>query len=130
MVEEQGETFMIRHFIAAAAFALLGACASQGEQTASAPADRDCFRADDIFGYGIVDDHSVDVRVGTRHYIFTTTWNARDLDWSQQLAIRSTTNWICTGNALGVEIIGGQPPRTYPIQSIARAPEAPEAVGS
>ncbi|HYD86562.1 MAG TPA: DUF6491 family protein [Vitreimonas sp.] len=115
-------------FIAAAL--LLSACATQPAGT-SAAADRDCFRASNINGYSVIDDHNVRVSVGaSRDYILSTTWNARDLDWTHAIAIRSSTGWICTGNGLGVEVIGGEPRRTYPITSITRAPEEPAAQGS
>jgi len=117
---------------AAAAFAL-AACSSTSDETrtatSTAPA-QDCFRNDDIFGYGVIDDHNIDVRARGRHYIFTTNWNARDLDWTQAIAIRSSTGWICVGNGLGVEIIGGDPQRRYPVSSITRKPDEPEPVGS
>jgi hypothetical protein len=72
-------------------------------------------------------DNHIRVSVGAgRHYILTTNWNARDLVWTENVAIRSTTSWICTGNGLGVELIGGRPRRTYPIQGIEREPEQPE----
>jgi hypothetical protein len=116
---------------AAIALLALGACATQETQTAGGPPEgRDCFPNNAITGYNIIDEHNVSVRASGRTYIFTTNWNARDLDWSEQIAIRSTTNWICTGNGLGVDVIGGQPPRTYPIASIARAPETPQPSGS
>jgi len=112
----------------------LGACAQTGETpTASASPDgRDCFSADNISGYNVIDDHTVSVSVGaSRHYLLRTNWNARDLDWTNAIAIRSTANWICTGNGLGVQVIGGEPRRTYPIVEITRAPEpAPAAQGS
>jgi hypothetical protein len=121
---------MLRTTLLAAACLALTACATQETQTAGATSGRDCFRNDDIFGYTIVDDHNVSVRAGARDYILTTTWNARDLDWSQAIALRSTQGWICTGNGLGVEIIGGRPPRRYPVSSITRAPEPAPATGS
>lgn len=119
--------------LAAAAAVTLAACSTTTETTTAsnaAPANRDCFRNEDIFGYGIVDDHTVSVRAGSRRYLLTTNWNARDLDWTQSIAIRSTTSWICTGNGLGVEVIGGEPVRSYPINSITRAPEEPVPSGS
>jgi len=107
---------MLRTTLLAVAAALaLAACATP-EETASAgpPEGRDCFRSADIFGYGVVDDHTIDIR-----------------DWTQQIAIRSTTGWICTGNGLGVEIIGGDPPRRFPVNGIQPRPEAPaEQTGS
>lgn len=124
---------MLRTTLLAFAAALaLAACATP-EETASAgpPEGRDCFRSADIFGYGVVDDHTIDVRANGRHYLMTTNWNARDLDWTQQIAIRSATGWICTGNGLGVEIIGGDPPRRFPVDGVQLRPEAPaEQTGS
>ncbi|MGD9967711.1 MAG: DUF6491 family protein [Hyphomonadaceae bacterium] len=108
----------------------LAACASSADgssgQSASA---RDCFRSEQASGYSIIDDHTVSVRVGaSRNYLFRTNWNARDLDWTQAIALRSSTGLICTGNGLGVSIIGGNPQRSYPVHSIDRAPgdEAPQ----
>ncbi len=117
---------MLRWSLFGALFATLltlGACT-----TASAggdpPSGRDCFASRSILGYSIIDDHNVKVSVGaSRDYILTTTWNARDLDWGEAIALRSTTGWICTGNGLGVSVIGGRPSQTYPITGIARAPE-------
>jgi hypothetical protein len=123
---------MLRPILLAAAALTLVACSSTAgapTETASAPA-QDCFRNDDIFGYSVLDDHNVEVRARGREYIFTTSWNARDLDWTQAIAIRSTTSWICTGNGLGVEIIGGDPQRRYPVNGITRKPEEPEPTGS
>jgi len=127
---------MLRPLLLAAAGALaLAACSSSGASNtqttsaSSAPA-QDCFRNDDIFGYGVIDDHNIDVRARGRHYIFTTNWNARDLDWTQAIAIRSSTGWICVGNGLGVEIIGGDPQRRFPVSSITRRADEPEPTGS
>lgn len=111
--------------LAFAALALAG-CASSEAQTA---ADRDCFRPDDVSGYTVIDDNHIGVSVGAnRQYILTTLFNARDLDWTQAIAIRSSTSWICTGNGLGVSLVGGDFNRTYPVNGIARAPETEPAV--
>ncbi len=108
-------------FLAAAA---LAACASAEPQSATAPTGRDCFNANSVSGYNNVDQNHVTVSVGAnRRYTLTTMFNARDLDWTQVIAIRSSTGWICTGNGLGVEIIGGDPRRTYPVTAIERAPD-------
>lgn len=108
----------------------LAACAStETGDTAAAPEGRDCFNADNVSGYTYIDNQHVGISVGAnRKYILTTMFNARDLDWTQAIAIRSTTSWICTGNGLGVEVIGGNPQRNYPITAIERAPDpAPNA---
>jgi hypothetical protein len=107
---------------------LLAACASAGEQTAAA-GERDCFRAESVSGFNVIDRNTVQVRVGaSRRYLLTTNWPTTNLDFREHMGIRSTTGQICTGNGLGVDIIGGDPVQLYPIQSIARAPE-PEAQG-
>jgi hypothetical protein len=114
--------------LALAAMAL-AACASPGEQGASmTPGDgRDCFRAANVNGYSIVDDHTIRVHVSaSRSYTLGTTWNANDLDWSNAIALRSDTGWICTGDVLGrVEVTGGSLGRTYPINTVTRDPEPP-----
>jgi hypothetical protein len=113
---------------------MLAACASaDGEASAdganAAAGGRECFRSESVSGFSVVDRNTVEVRVGAnRRYRLTTSWPTHDLDFSQRIAIRSATGQICTGSGLGVEIIGGDPQATYPIRSIARAPEpAPEA---
>jgi hypothetical protein len=124
---------MLRTGILAAALAL-GACATQDatQTNAAQPVGRDCFRTDAVNGYSYIDENHVSVSVGAnRNYVLTTLFNARDLDWTHAIAIRSTSGWICTGNGLGVEVIGGQPRRHYPIDSVERAPDdAPGAEGS
>lgn len=116
----------MRTFVLALASALaLGACATEGGAQ-SATVDRDCFFASQVSGYTVVDDHNVQVRAGTGLYVLTTLFNARQLDWSQAIALRSATGSICTGTTPGVDIIGGEPVRTYPVQSIARVPTPTE----
>ncbi|HEX8901613.1 DUF6491 family protein [Vitreimonas sp.] len=113
-----------------AAFALSACATSESTETTSAA--RDCFRAEDVSGYSVIDDHNIGVRVGaSRNYVLSTTWNARDLDWTHAIAIRSSAGFICTGNGLGVEIIGGEPQQRYPVTSITRATtDQPEPTGS
>ena len=114
-----------------AAFAL-AACASQETTTQADAGARDCFRSNDVSGYSVIDDHNIGVRVGAnRNYILSTDWDARDLDWTHAIAIRSSIGYICTGNGLGVELVGGEPSRSYPVNSITRAPtDQPEPTGS
>jgi len=119
---------MVRVSFIALALAL-SACASTGAQTAAA-GDRDCFRSSQIRGYNVIDDSHVELRVGANdRYILETGWNARDLDWSNHIALRSTTGSICAGNGLGVDIFGGEPRQRYTVVSIARAPEPAEQAG-
>jgi hypothetical protein len=114
---------MLRVTILAATLGL-GACASPGSTTASAArSDRDCFRALDVRGYSIVDDHHVKLRISPgREYILTIPQQSRDLDWTHAISVRSTTNFICTGNPSGVQLMGGDPPFPFQVTNIERAP--------
>ena len=116
---------MLRIGLFASAALLVAACASaEGEASAADGGARDCFRSENVNGFNVVDRSTVEVRVGAnRRYRMTTGWPTNNLDFSQNIGIRSATGYICTGNGLGVEIIAGDPHQTYPIQSIARAPE-------
>lgn len=123
---------MLRIFASILCLWTLAACAStesSGQQTAISSSD--CFRAEQVNGYDVVDNNHVRISVGAnRHYILTTLWNSRDLDWTHAIAIRSSTGRICTGNGLGIQLIGGDPSRTYPVSEIARAPDDEPVQGS
>ena len=115
-----------RGALLAAALTLAGAgCAAP--QFANDAAERDCFRAFDVNNYSVIDDRRVRVTVSSqREYIFTVRQDTRNLDWTHAIAIRSATSFICTGNGLGVELMGGDPPLPYPVTNIEREPqEAP-----
>ncbi len=117
---------MLRTGIFATALMITG-CAATGSETAAS--GRECFRSDAVNGFDVLDQETIEVRVGaSRRYLLSIAWPAANLDYSQRIALRSSTGMICTGNGLGVEIIGGDPIQSYPVQSIARAPE-PEAQG-
>lgn len=105
----------------------LSACATGAQTAGGRSSGSDCFRAADVNGYGIVDDTHVSVDAGpSRKYILTTFFNARDLDWSQHIVLRSHTSWICTGSwPAFAEVIGGEPRRSYPITEVVRAPPPP-----
>jgi hypothetical protein len=105
------------------AFALLlTACANA---SADAPASgRDCFRNASVTGFEVVDRSTIQVRVGaSRRYVLTTNWQTSNMNFAEHMALRSTTGQVCTGNGLGIEIVGGDPLRSYPIDSIVRAPD-------
>ena len=120
---------MLRNALLAAGLVLgLAACTTPAGTTMAAagpaPAQRDCFRNDDIAGFNVVDDHRVRIRVGAnRNYFLTTDWDASQLSWSHVLAIRSDTGWICTGQPMDIRIVGSQPVRSYYITNIERGPD-------
>lgn len=111
-----------------AAFAAVALSACAATQTAEGPSERECFRNIDINGYSVVDERRVRVRIGpTREYVLTLNRDFRDADWTQAIAIRSPVSFVCTGNGLGVQVVGGDPEQFYQVISIERAP-AEEAV--
>ena len=104
----------------------LAACAStETGDTAAAPEGRDCFNADNVSGYTYIDNQHVGISVGAnRKYILTTMFNARDLDWTQAIALRSTSSWVCTGNGLDLQLhTRGPLHQTFAITNVARAPK-------
>jgi hypothetical protein len=121
---------MLRNLSIAAAALALAACA--GPAATSATTERDCFRAIDVDGFGIVDEHRVRVSVSpTRHYYLTISPDTDDLDWEHVMTLVSPTNFICTGNGWDVELRAGDPPRSYRVVTIERAPpEEPAPTGS
>ena len=121
-----------RTVLLAAAAAGLAACATEQSASMTPAEGRDCFRAQSVSGYSAVDENSVRIRVGaSRSYTMHTNWNVNDLDWTQAIALRSDSSWICTGNVFGqVEVTGGSLGRTYPIQTITRDPDPPGQEGS
>jgi len=123
---------MIRSALLATAALALSACASTATENADAtPSGRDCFRAESVSGYSVIDEHNIRVTVGaSRTYTLTTTWNVNDLDWSNAIALRSPTSWVCEGRTPGVEVTGGPLQRTFPIQSVTRDPPPPAQEGS
>jgi hypothetical protein len=119
--------------LAAAAALSLGACATSTETAStSAPADsRDCFRALDVSGYGVLDEHRIRAHVSPgREYYLRVNGNTRDVDWTHAISIRSVTSFICVGNGNGVQIMGGDPPLPYQVTAIERAPHDAAPQGS
>ncbi|MEZ5959802.1 MAG: DUF6491 family protein [Hyphomonadaceae bacterium] len=113
---------MLRIALLAAALTL-GACASPATSTASnAGSSRDCFRALDVRGYSVVDEHRVKLRVSpAREYILSIPQNSRDLDWTHAISVRSASNFICVGDPSGVQLMGGDPPMPFQVTHIERA---------
>lgn len=123
---------MLRIALLAGALAL-SACASTTTSTAaSAPGgSRDCFRALDVRGYSVVDDHRVKLRISpAREYILSIPQNSRDLDWTHAISVRSASSFICVGDPSGVQLMGGDPPTPFQVTGIERAPTEVAAQGS
>jgi hypothetical protein len=110
----------------------LSACATGETTTASAAGgSRDCFRALDVRGYSVVDDHRVKLRISpAREYILSIPQNARDLDWTHAISVRSASSFICVGDPSGVQLMGGDPPMPFQVTNIERAPQEVADQGS
>lgn len=118
---------MLRSLFVTAAL-LVSACATGAPepQQADAAAGRDCFFSSQVRGFNPVDSHHIRISVGAGdQYILTTSWNAYDLQYAERIALHSTTGTICTGNGLGVDVVGGDNHQRYPITGIERAPQTP-----
>ncbi len=122
---------MLRFALLATALTL-GACAASGTSTASnTGSDRDCFRALDVRGYSVVDDHRVKLRISpAREYILSIPQNSRELDWTRAISVRSASNFICVGDPSGVQLMGGDPPTPFMVTNIERAPTTVADQGS
>jgi hypothetical protein len=120
----------MRSILIASSLLLLGACAS-ADGVAAAPGGRDCFRNADVSGYSTIDDDTLGVRVSpSRNYTLSAPRLGRDVRWENVIALNSDSGWICTGNGLGVEVIGGEPRRTIQIRAVTRVQEPAPAQGS
>lgn len=107
--------------LAAALMAVSSGTAPILSASAAAP-DRDCFPTRAITGYGISGEHTAYLTVGIRHYFLHINDSARDLDWDHNISVRSFSTFICTGNGLGVQLMGGYPPIPHQVVGIERAP--------
>lgn len=105
-----------------AALAALGLSACTSPNSGSATEARDCFRTSDVRGYGVVDEHSVRLRVGgQRAYILTIREDTRRLDPTQPIAVQSSSGYVCVGQMGGVSIAVNDPLFASHVTSIERA---------
>lgn len=124
---------MLRTLLLAAAGLALAACAAQGRTEASAPpAGRDCFRAAEINGYGVMGDRTLRVDVGAnRRYALTTSSTLAGARSEIQLGVQADTGFICEGEALAVRIVSlRDPSRVWQVTDIARLPDEAPIEGS
>ena len=109
----------------------LGACSTTmaGSDSATDSPRGDCFRPQDVSGYGLVDEHHVRLSVGTRDYIATVAGTTRRLDWNHAIALHSRDTFVCTGNGIDVQLMGGEPPIPLQVTAIERV-DKPAPQGS
>jgi hypothetical protein len=105
----------------------LSACASPVADSA-ATVDRDCFRPMDVSGFNVVDSDRLKVRVGpSREYFLTVQGGTRDMRFDETLGIDAGHSFVCTGNGLGVRVIGGDHDFPRAVSRVERVPP-PSAV--
>lgn len=85
-----------------AALLALSACTTpqeQGQQSASAQPDRQCFWTRDVNGFNAIDDETVTVTVGVNDvYRLDLVSRCPDIDWNQAIALVSRGgSSICSG---------------------------------
>ncbi len=126
---------------AVAAFAVLALSAPAAAQPATdreeaaamRPGEgRDCFRANSLRRYAVIDDHNVRIRFSPgRTYTLTTSENASDLKWGRGLTLTSDTGWVCTGDVRGaVYVTGGDMGNRYAIDTVTRDVRLPPDASS
>ena len=85
-----------------------------------------CFRADDINGFSVVDDQTVDVSIGPKNVWRLTLFSpARDLDTTLRIAVEARgSSWVCQGMDATVIAPGPIGPERYPVTAVRKlAPE-------
>ncbi len=113
----------MRFLIAGAAFCLLATSALAAE-----PAKRACFRAQNVDGFDLIDDQTVEVTTSPRDvYRLTLFAPSPDIDWTQQIAIEARGgSWICSGADATIVVPGVAGLRRYPVTQVRKL--SPEEV--
>jgi hypothetical protein len=120
----------VRYVVAASAVFTLsltsGSAGASGEEPTPEQA-QDCFRNEDIAGWGVIDASTVRVRINSRRmYALHTQTRASRVRFANEIAVTSRSGWICTGEEPGIELhVGGSTPRNWVIDRVERlAPPA------
>lgn len=93
------------------------------------PAQRSCFRADDVSGFNVVDDKTVDVSINAKTvYRLTLFSRSPDIDWTQRIGVRARSGaWICQGMDAEIIVPGAIGPTTFPVTDVRKL--SPEEIG-
>jgi len=111
---------------ASATVALLtvSACTStkSGSEAKSADASgQQCFFANNVQNFVVVNSETVNIRVGRDIYRLDMFGDCPNLTWTEGMVLRSTAGSpVCTGNGLGVSVVtlGFNGPQQCSVQSI------------
>ncbi|WP_297514006.1 DUF6491 family protein [uncultured Caulobacter sp.] len=103
-----------------AALAVFAAAPAQADTPKKA--ERSCFRAQDVDGFNVVDDETVDVSVSPRTvYRLKLFAPSPDIDWSLRIGIESHgSSWICQGLDATIIVPGSIGIQRYPVTDIRK----------
>lgn len=88
----------------------------------------ECIHVRNITGFNTIDDHHVLFTSGAnKKHLVTTFGRCHQLQWSETIAIKSTTNWTCSNSKDTILYNDGLSPRRCPIADITRVESMAEA---
>lgn len=90
-----------------------------------------CFRPDDVNGFTVIDDQTVDVTISPRNvYRLTLFAPSPDIDWSLRIGLYSRgRSWVCSGYDAEIIVPDATGRRTYPVTAVRKlTPEELDAM--
>lgn len=90
-----------------------------------------CFRPDDVNGFTVIDDRTVDVTISPRNvYRLTLFSPSPDIDWSLRIGIYSRgRSWVCSGYDAEIIVPDATGRRRYPVTDVRKlTPEELDAM--
>ncbi len=89
---------------------------------AKTKAERSCFRPDDVNGFTVIDDQTVDVTITPKTvYRLTLFSPSPDIDWSLRIGIDSRgRSWVCAGYDADIIVPDATGRRRYPVTEIRK----------
>ena len=107
-------------FLIAAALAVLAASPALADTPKKA--ERSCFRAQDVNGFNVVDDETVDVSINPKTvYRLKLFSSSPDIDWTLRIGIESRgSSWICSGMDAMIIVPGQIGIQRYPVTEVRK----------
>lgn len=81
-----------------------------------------CFRPDDVSGFTVIDDRTVDVSISPKNvYRLTLFSPSSDIDWSLRIGIYSRgRSWVCSGYDAEIIVPEATGRRRYPVTDVRK----------
>jgi hypothetical protein len=123
---------MMRFLIASAAvLAALSAAPAFAADEKPKPDRSACFRADEVNGFNVIDDRTIDVSIGPRNVWRLTLFSkARDIDTALNISVVARTgSWVCQpmdATVIAPGRIGDQPYAVTAIRKLTPEELAPK----